>query len=309
MGRPDDLHPLQESFGHHHALQCGFCTPGFLMSSYDLLAHRPDVPEQELPEELSGVLCRCTGYRNIVAAVADTSRRHPEGIPGPGNCAARTLVGRAEGRSPRIPGGAEGSDVEGAHTEMSEPRDEPITLPHSEPTATVEVTSTIDVPPEAVWDVLDDVGLLARCLPGAELTEDLGGGRYAGRARVAAGPIRLSFTGHAQFLDHDRAAGQLRVLAQGQDTGGARTQAEITLRSRATTTGAQLTAEAAIYLSGRLAQFGRALAGDISRHMFEQFADNVRHATTGNAPAGSRPSALRLLVRGLTARLRRLLGQ
>ena len=57
-----ELHPLQEAFGRHHALQCGFCTPGFLMSSLDLLGERPDVTEEELPEELSGVICRCTGY-------------------------------------------------------------------------------------------------------------------------------------------------------------------------------------------------------------------------------------------------------
>ena len=74
LGRPDDLHPLQAAFGSNHALQCGFCTPGFLLSALDLLTHRPDVTEDELPVELSGVLCRCTGYRNIVAAVADASR-------------------------------------------------------------------------------------------------------------------------------------------------------------------------------------------------------------------------------------------
>ena len=74
LGRPDDLHPLQAAFGRNHALQCGFCTPGFLLSALDLLTHRPDVTEDELPIELSGVLCRCTGYRNIVAAVAEAAR-------------------------------------------------------------------------------------------------------------------------------------------------------------------------------------------------------------------------------------------
>ena len=69
LGSPAALHPLQESFGRHHALQCGFCTPGFLMSACDLLAHQPDIDPARIPAELSGVLCRCTGYRNIVAAV------------------------------------------------------------------------------------------------------------------------------------------------------------------------------------------------------------------------------------------------
>src|SRR5581483_5314993 len=56
LGAPDRQHPLQEAFAHHHALQCGFCTPGFLMSSYDLLRRRPDVSPADLPIELSGVL-------------------------------------------------------------------------------------------------------------------------------------------------------------------------------------------------------------------------------------------------------------
>ena len=88
LGRPDRLHPLQEAFGHHHALQCGFCTPGFLLSAYDLLSDQPGLAADELPAALSGVLCRCTGYRNIVAAVADVAARYPEGIPPPLNCAA-----------------------------------------------------------------------------------------------------------------------------------------------------------------------------------------------------------------------------
>jgi aerobic-type carbon monoxide dehydrogenase small subunit (CoxS/CutS family) len=87
LGRPGELHPLQQAFGRHHALQCGFCTPGFLLSAYDLLRHRPEVAEDELPAELSGVLCRCTGYRNILSAVAEVARTHPDGLPAPLNCA------------------------------------------------------------------------------------------------------------------------------------------------------------------------------------------------------------------------------
>jgi carbon-monoxide dehydrogenase small subunit len=73
LGTPSAPHPLQESFGRHHALQCGFCTPGFLMSACDLLTNNPDIDPADTPAELSGVLCRCTGYRNIVEAVADTA--------------------------------------------------------------------------------------------------------------------------------------------------------------------------------------------------------------------------------------------
>jgi len=67
--RPETLHPLQQAFREAHALQCGFCTPGFLMSLLPFLAENPDPSEREIREALSGNLCRCTGYQNIVAAV------------------------------------------------------------------------------------------------------------------------------------------------------------------------------------------------------------------------------------------------
>ena len=88
LGRPGELHPLQRAFGERHALQCGFCTPAFLLSAYDLLSRRPGVPPDALPEELSGVLCRCTGYRNILAAVGEVAAAYRDGgLPAPGNCA------------------------------------------------------------------------------------------------------------------------------------------------------------------------------------------------------------------------------
>ncbi|WP_290050900.1 xanthine dehydrogenase family Fe-S subunit [Amycolatopsis solani] len=301
LGRPDDLHPLQEAFGRNHALQCGFCTPGFLMSSYDLLSTKPEVTEEELPEELSGVICRCTGYRNILTAVNETREAHPDGIPAPGNCAHRALVGRATGQA-----GGSTDGREAIESTEDTPRID-IVLPDGDPTIAVDIETGIGVPVDAVWRVFDDISLLARCLPGAELTEDLGDDHYAGRARVSVGPIKLAFKGVAHVVEHDRAGQCLRVLAQGQDTGGAQTQADIVLRTEATATGTAMRAEAKVYLTGRIAQFGRALAGDVSRRMFEQFADALREAaTSGQAPSGpvKAPSALKLLFAPLFARIR-----
>jgi carbon-monoxide dehydrogenase small subunit len=69
LGTPEDLHPLQQAFQEAHGLQCGFCTPGFLMSLIPFLDENPDPSEAEIRHALSGNLCRCTGYQNIVAAV------------------------------------------------------------------------------------------------------------------------------------------------------------------------------------------------------------------------------------------------
>ena len=65
----DKLHPLQQAFWDHHGLQCGFCTPGFLMLAVGVLEKQPDIGEAELREALSSNLCRCTGYQNILKSV------------------------------------------------------------------------------------------------------------------------------------------------------------------------------------------------------------------------------------------------
>jgi aerobic carbon-monoxide dehydrogenase small subunit len=63
------LHPVQEAFREHHGLQCGFCTPGMIMSAVDLLQHNANPTEHEVREWLEGNMCRCTGYHNIVKAI------------------------------------------------------------------------------------------------------------------------------------------------------------------------------------------------------------------------------------------------
>ena len=68
------LHPMQEAFREHHGLQCGFCTPGMVMSAVDLANRNPDPSEHEVREWLEGNLCRCTGYHNIVVAVQAGAR-------------------------------------------------------------------------------------------------------------------------------------------------------------------------------------------------------------------------------------------
>ena len=69
IGTPDELHPMQAAFREHHALQCGFCTPGMIMSAIDLVAKGENLDEASVRAGLEGNLCRCTGYHNIVKAV------------------------------------------------------------------------------------------------------------------------------------------------------------------------------------------------------------------------------------------------
>jgi aerobic-type carbon monoxide dehydrogenase small subunit (CoxS/CutS family) len=75
----DEFHPVQQGFYDSHAFQCGFCTPGFVMTTVELLAEDPDVDEAEIREALSGNICRCTGYESIVEGVKLAARRVSEG--------------------------------------------------------------------------------------------------------------------------------------------------------------------------------------------------------------------------------------
>jgi aerobic-type carbon monoxide dehydrogenase small subunit (CoxS/CutS family)/carbon monoxide dehydrogenase subunit G len=319
LGTPAELHPLQESFGRYHALQCGFCTPGFLLSAYDLLKHDPQVRAEDLPAELSGVICRCTGYRNIVAAVAAVAdgyrpaddgaprlppplNRTPAPLPGPGVTSLLLSSGTvAADLTPELSDQGPDHAAAGQHPDR-------IALPPADPTAVVDLTREIPVPADAVTRILADIHLLARCLPGAELTAELGDDWYEGRACVTIGPVRLSFTGVAHVAERDERA--IRVLGQGGDPASGQAQADITLT--VTDRGPHATAlavTARLYLSGRIASFGRSLSGDVAAQLFGEFAAAIERAATGQAPAAARPAGgVRLMAAVLARRLRTLLG-
>ena len=73
------LHPLQQAYSEHHGLQCGFCTPGMLMSSLALLAENPDPSPKDIRKRLAGNVCRCTGYQGIIKAVQAAAKQMQEG--------------------------------------------------------------------------------------------------------------------------------------------------------------------------------------------------------------------------------------
>ena len=81
LAQGDTLHPLQQAFQEHHALQCGFCTPGLLMTAYALLQETPHPSRDEVREAIAGNICRCTGYAPIIQAIVQVSSapRTPEG--------------------------------------------------------------------------------------------------------------------------------------------------------------------------------------------------------------------------------------
>jgi carbon-monoxide dehydrogenase small subunit len=71
----DELHPMQQAFHENHGLQCGFCTPGMIMSAIELVENNKNLSEQDIREGLEGNICRCTGYHNIVKSVQDAAQK------------------------------------------------------------------------------------------------------------------------------------------------------------------------------------------------------------------------------------------
>ncbi|TSD63186.1 xanthine dehydrogenase family Fe-S subunit [Aeromicrobium piscarium] len=301
MGTPTDLHPLQESFGAHHALQCGFCTPGQIMSAYDLLSSEPGIEAEELPDRLSGVLCRCTGYRNIVDAVADIAEQFPQGVPGPRNC------GHAEPRLPRASLGGPGTPAQLESAEAaSGPAD--IAVPSGEPTAIVVVDTRAEAPIEDIWEIIEDTQTLATCLPGAEIIADFGDDQYKGRMRVSLGPVRLAFLGDVKILERDETTHRVKVIGQAADasSGDVAAVVDLTAESRQDG-GTDLRAVAELHMVGRIAQFGRGLVNDVSTDMFHQFAANIDAASRGEAPVEAAPaSALSIMFTLIRSRIRTL---
>jgi carbon-monoxide dehydrogenase small subunit len=310
LGEVDDLHPLQEAFRRHHGLQCGFCTPGFLMSSYDLLRDGA-VDEAHLREELSGVLCRCTGYAGIVDAVREVAASHPDGLPAP-KALGRPILVRGGGIPASEAAALEHSAERAAAAPSAGAGAVDLAVPDGEPNETVDVVTEIDAPPEETWELLQDFPKMSRLLPGVDLSRELGDDRYEGEARIHMGPMRLTFAGAAQVLERDATARSLRAIAAGRDISGGGVRADLLISAEpGDGGGTRVRAQAKLYLSGRAAQFGRSLAGDVSRQLFGQFGQGVeRTLKTGEIaePTRLRGGALAWsLVRArLTSLVRRI---
>ena len=304
LGSPDDLHPLQLAFRRHHGLQCGFCTPGFLMSAYELLRERRGEldDEQRLREELSGVLCRCTGYGGIVEAVRGVAAAYPDGLPAPKALGRPLTVAGAEPPTVRRQPAAPAPVARRA----SAPE---LTVPTGAPNESVNVITNVSASPPETWALLEDFPRMSRCMPGVELDTEAGDDTYSGRVRVHLGPMRMNFAGAARVLERDPEGRRLRAVAAGRDPAGSGIRAVVTLSAQpGSEGGTTVQADAGLYLSGRAAQFGRSLAGDVSRQLFAEFGVCIeRTLRSGQAIAPTRMAGGTLAWRLLRARARTLL--
>jgi carbon monoxide dehydrogenase subunit G len=142
------------------------------------------------------------------------------------------------------------------------------------------ITSGFEVaqPVEKVWQFFDNIPQVAACLPGAQLTEELGDDRYLGRVAIRMGPVRLNFTGTAQIRERDDAARRIVVDASGADEKG-RGQAamQVTASLAAARGGTRVEVAQDLQLSGAAAQYGRGMISDVTAVLMRDFATNMQN--------------------------------
>ena len=266
---------LREAFSVHHALQCGFCTAGMLITARDIVLRLGDVPEARIREELAGNLCRCTGYMGIVGAVRAVSEGR---APQANSTAAMPAVVVAQ-RSESV----------AAETMPAAPGEQPQAgLPGG---ATLEERVRLAASPEMTWAVLSDLRRVAGCLPGAQL-ETLEGDRVTGRVVVALGPVRASFAGTGR-VSLDDGARRGRLQGRGRD-GSNSAEGDVHWRVvPAEGGGSDILVQLSWRLTGPLAQFARGvLVHDLVRRLAQDFARNLDAMVAGQAPQPTPPIGL-----------------
>jgi carbon-monoxide dehydrogenase small subunit len=292
---------LREAFSREHALQCGFCTPGMLISARDIVRRLPGADEQRIRVELSGNLCRCTGYLGIVNAVRSVAAAAGE----PETGAAIATPPATAGLAPFVP-------TRAVSTTAAEPA-----APALEESAArkgwtrFEESFVIAQPPAAVWKIFADIPAVAACLPGAELTEH-DPNSAKGRMSVKLGPIQAAFAGSA-VIERDDQALRGVIRGAGSDRGtGSRTKGDVVYRLSPEGGHTRVAIIVEYSLQGALAQFSRSsLAQDLGRRLVADFAANLNARLGGAAmpqQAGAPLNAGRLIWLWLRDRLRRVFG-
>jgi carbon-monoxide dehydrogenase small subunit len=297
---------LRAAFNREHAVQCGFCTPGMLVSARDLVLRLREPDERRIRLGLSGNLCRCTGYVGIVQAVRSViAARRGRGI------AARVAVARRDlgpigARIRSGPAAAAGPTPKTAAPRVRPPAGKLAAA--FRPTDSFEQSFSIGRPPAEVFAAFGRIREIADCIPGAVIEGESAPDRVEGGIRVRFGPISPVFRGAAHVeRDEERFAG--RILGTGADASERSTmQGEIRYRvvgGKEPGT-ARVELQIGYALKGALAQFGRpSLVRNLAGRMVAEFSRNLEDRLAGRSSEGA-PKSInlpRLALNSLGARL------
>ncbi|AMS45478.1 2Fe-2S iron-sulfur cluster-binding protein [Aminobacter aminovorans] len=285
---------LRREFSACHALQCGFCTPGMLVTCRDIVLRLGEVDETKIRRELAGNLCRCTGYVGIVDAVSavcagkapqkDLSALKPKvGEYKPVDSVPPPVAARAARTK-----GEEAAPVQAASKDF----------PNS-----ISQTVALAIAPVDAWELMRDLHIVARCIPGAEIIS-LDDGKVSGQMHVALGPIKGRFAGEGEYKinDTDRTG---MMTARGRDAGtGSSASGQVSWRVvPAGDNGTVVEVQLAWRLTGPLAQFNRGgIVRETVRRLAEAFAANLEKYSmnpSAEVQADVRPLGLFGLLSGV----------
>jgi carbon-monoxide dehydrogenase small subunit len=299
-GLADDplMERLRTAFSRHHALQCGYCTPGMLISAHDIVRRLPQADEKAIREELSGNLCRCTGYAGIVKAIQEVLSDLPglktTEIP----ISAVPALSQPDTRLPVAT--AETTAAPAAIQTAVQPGD----------SNTLSRQLTLELEADALWRLLHDVETLTRCLPGAELTGPAGAEPLQFRFQVAIGPMRAAFNGQATIrYDDGKRSG--RFSGSGLDSASRSSgEGRIDFAVRPLAAGrSQLDLSISYALKGALAQFSRAgVVSAVVDRLLDRFAANLAAGAAGATVANvTQISGVEVTFAALWQKIRSLL--
>jgi aerobic carbon-monoxide dehydrogenase small subunit len=309
---------LRAAFSREHGLQCGYCTPGMLITARDIVRRLPGADERRVRLELSGNLCRCTGYAGIVRAVcAVLEERRRNGLttepprrmalgPVGGGRAAPSMPADAAGARPITPSVA-------ASTAQATSPVSRVAATGPRPQSVLRQSFTVGHPRERVFAFFAQIDQVVACMPGAALTEAPRDGHVRGRLRIKLGPIAADFVGEAE-VERDPARHRGAIRGRGRDSRtNSATSGEVSYAFIEENAGAatRVEVEVGYTLTGALAQFSRSgIVNDLAERLSGAFARNLearldRGPESAKEPQAAELDAGLLVLSVLRARIKR----
>ena len=285
-GLEDDpvISELRTAFHEHHALQCGYCTPGMLISAYDIVTRLPYADENRMRLELSGNLCRCTGYVGIVSAINSVLEKH--------RAAPLTRAPTYENLGPvgSHPPVQKSKSIKTHGRQTFPPRQQQPAAQTQKNDLSGEDWGAVDAqgvellqsfevryPRTTVWRLFENLEEVAHCVPGALLTSTPVNGQAEGEVTIKLGPITSAFSGLVE-IERDNENYSAIVRGVGRDPiSASRARAIIAYQIHATEDEvSQVSVSVKFLLAGPLAQFSRSgLLRNVADHLTKKFAGNL----------------------------------
>lgn len=311
---------LRAAFTQEHALQCGYCTPGMLVSARDVVLRMQTPSEHDIRVAMSGNLCRCTGYVGIIRAVQRViEARRSRGIAAIPNGNRTRLGPSGSGHSVAVVAGSAPRVVAapGTAKKVSAPSASFARMdPDWKPQTTFNQSFTVAHPVDVVWDFFGNIAGVASCLPGASLAGEPIDGHVEGQMKVKVGPISAEFQGVAD-ITRDDAKRTGTIIGSGKDkrsNSATRGLVGYAVKQGDNPNETRVDVNIGFTLTGALAQFSRSgLVQDVAGRLIAMFVRNLEAKLSGNPEAiqGEAPGldAASLVFDVLKTRLKRLFGR